>query len=425
MPPIPDPTESPVGIESVDLTDPYLFARDRHEAIFDRLRAEDPVHWQRQSESGPFWSITRYEDVKNADTDYHLFSSRDISVVEDMPDGFDISMFLAMDPPRHTVYRKALHTLFSSANMMALEQGLRDHTAAVLDALPVGEAFDWVESVSIEITSFVLATLFKFPIERRRKLIEWSDAAVLKNSRENGDSVAWEARQSRLMECFHEFYDSRRARDPGDDTDLVSILANRHEQPHLRPSEFFGNILLMIVAGNDTTRNSITGGVVALNRFPKQYDLLRDDPGFVLPTAIPEMFRWQSPVGYMRRTAACDIRLHGRHICEGDKVLLWYASGNRDDRVFDDPHAFIAGRRNATKNLAFGFGVHRCPGQLLANIQLRVLWEEIMNRFECVEVVGEPDYLPSTFLKGYSKLNVVLHARNDRAGSGSDRQKAQ
>jgi cytochrome P450 len=233
---------------------------------------------------------------------------------------------------------------------------------------------------------------------------------------QNCGKVAWDERQGRLMECFHESYGSRQARNPDDDTDLVSILAHRHEQPHLRPSEFFGNILLMIVAGNDTTRNSITGGVVALNQFPRQYDLLRDDPPTVLTTAIPEMFRWQSPVGSMRRTAACDVRLHGCHIREGDKVLLWYASANRDDRVFPDPHAFLAGRRNAAKNLAFGFGPHRCPGQLLATIQLKVLWEEIMSRFECVEVVGEPDYLPSTFLKGYSRLNVVLHARKDRVG---------
>lgn len=411
---------APLGsIESIDLTDPSLFSHDRHEAIFDRLRSEDPVHWQSQSESGPFWNLTRYEDVKNADDDHHMFSSRDISVVEDMPEGFDIAMFLAMDPPKHTVYRKALHTLFSPANLTAMENGLRAHTVAVLDALPMDERFDWVEHVSIEITSYVLATLFKFPFERRRQLIEWSDAAVLKNSRENGSNVAWDARQNKLMECFREFYDSRRGRDPGDDTDLVSILANQHGQTYLKPSEFFGNILLMIVAGNDTTRNSITGGVVALNRFPKQYDLLRNNPNLVMPTAIAEMFRWQSPVAYMRRTAACDIRLHGRHIREGDKVLLWYASGNRDDRFFENPHEFIAGRRNATKNLAFGFGVHRCPGQLLASMQLRVLWEEIMNRFECVEVVGEPDYLPSTFLKGYSHLNVVLHARSDQGKSGA------
>jgi cytochrome P450 len=406
---IPLSTEQPASIDTIDLTDPSLFSHDRHESIFERLRDEDPVHWQSQSESGPFWNLTRYEDVKNADIDHHLFSSRDISIVEDIPEGFDISMFMAMDPPRHTVYRNALHKLFSPANMTVMENGLRAHTIAVLDALPVGESIDWVEQVSVEITSHVLATLFKFPIERRKELIEWSDAAVLRNSRENGASVTWEARQDRLMECFHEFYGSIRSRDPEDDIDLVSVLANRHGQKHLKPSEFFGNILLLIVAGNDTTRNSITGGVVALNRFPDQYDLLRDDPGLVLPTAIPEMFRWQSPVAYMRRTAACDTRLHGRHIREGEKVLLWYASGNRDDRFFKDPHAFAAGRRNAIKSLAFGFGVHRCPGQLLASMQLRVLWEEVMNRFECVEMVGEPDYLPSTFLKGYSKLNVVLH----------------
>jgi cytochrome P450 len=406
--------EAPSSVDAIDLTAPDLFCRDRHEAVFDRLRAEDPVHWQPDSQSGPFWNITRYEDVMAADIDYQVFSSRDISLVEDMPEGFDISMFLAMDPPRHTVYRDALHTLFSPAHLSTLEQGLRRHTAAVLDALPLGERFDWVEHVSIEITSYVLATLFRFPLERRRQLIEWSDMAVLKNSRENGASVAWETRQGRLMECFHEFYGSRQQRDPGDDTDLVSVLANRHGLAFLKPSEFFGNILLMIVAGNDTTRNSITGGVVALNRFPGEYDRLRDDPR-LLSTTIAEMFRWQSPVAYMRRTAACDTRLHGRYIREGDKVLLWYASGNRDESVFEDPHAFVAGRRNVAKHLSFGFGVHRCLGLRLAYMQLRVLWEEIMARFERVEAVGEPIYLPSTFIKGYSHLDVVLHPRRDRA----------
>ncbi|MDC8016155.1 cytochrome P450 [Tahibacter soli] len=400
-------------IEAIDLTCPRLFHDDNHEAVFDRLRAEDPVHLQHGSDSGAFWSVTRYDDAMAVDTNHKVFSSRDISLVEDMPEGFDISMFLAMDPPRHTAYREALKPLFSAIHVATLEDGIRARTRAILDELPVGETFDWVERVSIELTSFVLSTLFDFPFEERHRLIEWSDRAVLKNAREDGASLRWEDRQADLMECLREFTRIKDERAGGDRSDLVSVLAHGHGQKFLRPSEFLGNILLMIVAGNDTTRNSITGGVVALNRFPDEYRRLRDDRS-LLAGAVAETFRWQSPVAYMRRTAAFDTQLGGKRIRAGEKVLIWYASGNRDASVFDDPHAFRIDRKNVAKHLSFGFGVHRCIGLRLADLQLRVLWEELLDRFDAVETVGEPTYTPSTFIKGYSHLPVRLHRRTKR-----------
>jgi len=396
---------APAGVADTDLTAVNLFQGRRHEAVFDRLRREDPVFYQAESASGPFWNITRYEDVMAADTDHRVFSSRDLSLVENLPAGFNISMFLAMDPPRHTFYRDGLKAFFSQQRMRSFEEQIRERVQAILDALPEGETFDWVEAVSIELTSYVLAALFDFPFEQRHKLIEWSDLAVLRNARDTGASLGWEQRQAGLMACLAEFESIRQQRAGTGNQDLVSILATCHGQKFLRPSEFLGNILLLIVAGNDTTRNSASGGVLALNEFPAQFDRLRRDPS-LLSGFVSETFRWQTPLAYMRRTAAVDTELGGRTIRAGEKVLLWYASGNRDESVFADPHQFIIDRPNINRHLSFGFGVHRCIGLRLAELQLRILWEEILARFEDVSVVAEPTYTPSTFIKGYTHLPV-------------------
>jgi cytochrome P450 len=176
------------------------------------------------------------------------------------------------------------------------------------------------------------------------------------------------------------------------------------------PMEFLGNLLLLIVGGNDTTRNSISGGVLALNQFPEEYDKLRRDSSLI-PNMVSEIIRWQTPLAHMRRRAMVDTELGGQQIKAGDKVVMWYFSGNRDESVFEDANRLIIDRENARQHLSFGFGIHRCMGNRMAEMQLRILWEEIQKRFERIEVVGEPERSLSTFVKGYTRLDVKLHAK--------------
>jgi cytochrome P450 len=403
-------------LDGLDLAATDLFHGERHERVFDHLRREDAVHYQHARGCRPaFWNVTRFEDVMAVDTNHAVYSSRNSSFMEDMPEDFLVSMFLAMDPPRHTAYRDAVRPAFTAAHVATLGADIRTRTAAILDALPVGEAFDWVGRVSIDLTSHVLASLFAFPVERRHKLVEWSDLAVLRTAERGGAELDWEARKAEFIACLQEFDAIRRARAGRDGIDLVSLLASTHAPTPLKPSDFLGNLLMLMFAGNDTTRNSITGGVVAFDRFPAQWRRLRADPQRLLPGALQEIFRWQSPVAYMRRTAVVDAELGGKRIKAGDKVVIWYASGNRDDAVFPDPHAFDIERRNAGKHLAFGHGVHRCIGLRLAELQLRILWEEVLARFERIEVLAPPVPVDSTFIKGYSRLMVRVHPRREDA----------
>jgi cytochrome P450 len=349
----------------------------------------------------------KYKDIMTVDTSPHLYSSEPTIGIIDSFEEFALPAFISMDPPKHDDQRRTVQGVVAPANLKELEGLIRSRAGVILDSLPINEEFDWVKHVSIELTTQMLATLFDFPFEDRHKLTYWSDVATAIPG--NGIVETNEQRWAAIEEClayFTRLWNERVNAEPGND--LVSMLAHGEATKNMPPMEYLGNIILLIVGGNDTTRNSITGGVLALNENPAEYAKLRADKS-VIPNMVSEIIRWQTPLAYMRRTAIQDTELSGKKIKAGDKVVMWYASGNRDEESIDRANEFLIDRPNARQHLSFGFGLHRCMGNRLAEMQLRVIWEEISKRFDFVEVVGEPERIYSSFVKGYSKLPVVLH----------------
>ena len=400
-------------LEEIDVSNAALFGEDAWQPWFARLREEAPVHYCAESPVGAYWSVTSHDLIKQVDTNHQVFSSADgISIIspqerEEAETDVPIENFISMDPPGHDVQRATVAPSVAPTNLANLEPLIRERAADILDNLPVGETFNWVDEVSVELTARMLATLFDFPYEDRRKLIYWSD--ITTNVPElTGIELDMAQRQADLMECaqvFMQLWQERAAAEPK--FDLISMLAHGENTKDMiqNPMLFLGNVLLLIVGGNDTTRNSISGGVIALNQFPEEYDKLRANPG-VIPNMVAEMVRWQTPVIHMRRTATEDVVLGGEKIRKGDKVVMWYLSGNRDESVFPNADRLIVDRPNARKHVAFGFGIHRCMGNRLAEMQLRVLWEEIMKRFEKVELAGEVKRLPNNFIRGIGEVPV-------------------
>lgn len=402
------PHPDDVPLNSINLLRNDLFKDDYHVRLFERLREEAPVYLQEDEELGRIWNVSRYEDIMAVDTNHDDFSSDGSIVVDDIDEDFPLPMFIAMDPPKHDVQRKGVSGVVAPSNLATMESTIRERVENILDSLPRNEEFNWVDLVSIELTTQMLATLFDFPFEDRRKLTRWSDVATAND--ESGIVESEEQRQAELVECLEYFtrlWNERINKEPGND--LVSMLAHGESTKNMQPMEYLGNLVLLIVGGNDTTRNSISGGVRFLNENPDEYQKLRGNPGLIR-NMVPEIIRYQTPLAYMRRTAAKDVELNGQQIKQGDKVLMWYVSGNRDSSVIDQADRFWIDRPNARHHLAFGFGIHRCMGNRLAEMQLRVLWEEIVKRFDNIEMVGEPVTVASNFVKGYSELPVILRA---------------
>lgn len=394
-------------LSQLDVSNHFLFQNDAHWPLFERLREEDPVHFHEDSRYGPYWSITSHDAIKGIEADHHRFSSEPSISIVDAP-GAESTSFIAMDPPQHDEQRRTVSPVVAPPNLAKMEGLIRERVEDILDNLPVGEEFNWVQRVSIELTTRMLATLFDFPFEERRKLTYWSDVGVM--GPRSGLVDSWEEARAELQNCLAYFQDLYQDRlDPGHDGfDLLTLLAKNPETREMKPEMFLGNLMLLIVGGNDTTRNSISGGVLALNWFEDQYDKLRANPDLI-PNMVAEIIRWQTPLAHMRRTALEDVEFHGKTIKKGDKVVMWYVSGNRDNRVFENPDKLVIDRPNARQHVSFGFGIHRCMGNRLAEMQLRVLWEEILKRFHKVEVVGDPVRITSNFVKGYAELPVVVH----------------
>lgn len=406
-----DPWAMP--LEDIDPSDGRIFQNEWHHDYFKRLRAEAPVHWSKTGPTGGYWSVTKYDDIMEVDKDYKTYSSDKFIVVGDLPPEFNPPMFIAKDPPVHDVQRKAAMPAVTQKRLGDLENLMRQRTAGVLDSLPVGEEFDWVDTVSIELTTQFLATLFDFPFEDRRLLPYWSDVSTAVEAVGN-TSMSFDERERVLMEClayFQKLWMERAAEPPK--FDFISLMAHNPDTKDMinDPMDFLGNLMLLIVGGNDTTRNSMSSGVWLLNQYPAEYDKLTANPELI-PNMVSEIIRYQTPLGHMRRTATKDTELGGQRIKEGDRVVMWYVSGNRDEEVFEEGNEFIIDRRNARNHMAFGFGIHRCMGNRAAEMQLRILWEEILKRFDRVEVVGDPVRVESNFVMGIEKLPVILHPKS-------------
>lgn len=400
-----DPYSLP--LEKINIANPFLFARDVHHRWFKRLRDEAPVHYCPESFFGPYWSVTRYDDIVKVDTSHDIYSSEPAITIGDTQDSFPLPMFIAMDRPKHDEQRRVVSPVTGAENLRNFEPIIRARTIDVLESLPLRETFDWVERVSIELTTRMLATLFDFPFEERGKLTRWSDVATAVPGLGVIDSD--EQRHEELMECLAYFTGlwNERVKLPVK-TDLVSMLAHGEATRNMPPMEYLGNLVLLIVGGNDTTRSTMTASALALHEHPDQYTKLLADPTLI-DSMVAETIRWQTPLAHMRRLCKVDTELGGQTIKAGDKVIMWYVSGNRDERFMENPDAYIIDRPDVRRHLSFGFGIHRCMGNRLAELQLRVLWEEILKRFDRVEVVGEPMRTVSSFVHGFTAMPVQLH----------------
>ena len=399
-------------LEKLNPINPRLWSEHQWQECFERLRAEDPVHFNETEIAGRYWSLTRYEDIKKVDADHHNFSSAHgitlgFPVGTELPEGaLKTTTFIAQDPPEHDVQRKTVTGVVAPSNLATMESLIRQRTIDVLESLPEAETFDWVDKVSIELTTLMLASLFDFPLEDRRKLTFWSDI-VFAIPQLGGIIESEEERRDGLLECLEYFSGlwQERLKNPG--SDLVSMLAHGEDTKNMEPMHYLGNLLLLIVGGNDTTRNSMSGSVYGMNKFPDQYQKLKANPGLI-PKMVAELIRWQTPLAYMRRTANNDCEIGGKQIKKDDQILMWYASGNRDDAVFDNANDIDIERPNSRQHLSFGFGIHRCMGNRLAELQLKILWEEILARFDNIVVQAEPERTLSSFVNGYTHLPVQV-----------------
>ncbi|HEY4042435.1 MAG TPA: cytochrome P450 [Rhodopila sp.] len=408
-----DPTSpaATLPLSQFDVSNPQLYQDDAWRPYFDRLRREDPVHYVPASSYGPYWAVSKYQDIMHCEVHHEVFSNEIGGIqIEEQPKDLARPSFIRMDPPRHDDQRKVASPIVAPANLANMEPLIRERTKIVLDALPRNETFDWVQEVSIKLTTMMLATLFDFPFEERSKLTYWSDVAICNV---NAPEAPVHSEQERfdvlkeMAEYMGRLFNERRDAPPK--FDLLSMLAHGAATRDMPLREFMGNLALLIVGGNDTTRNSMSGGLLALNQFPAEYDKLQANPSLV-DGAVPEIIRWQTPVIHMRRTASRDTELGGKPIKAGDKVVMWYISGNRDPEAIQNPESFVVDRARPRQHLSFGFGIHRCVGNRLAELQLKVLWQEILARFPKIEVVGDAQRVYSNFIRGIKSMPVRIPA---------------
>jgi len=397
------------ALSTVDASDVRLFASDTHWPVFAHLRREDPVHYCTDSPYGPYWSITRYEDIAAIECDYKTFSSAGNVIIGDVPESYEAKAFIIADPPEHTRVRKAVTPMFSRTHMELSRDRIRRTTAACLDALKKEEAINWTEAVAAPLSVEMIALLFAMPLEERGLLPYWAD--VLNGNVRPGE-MAWDLAEREVVkrECLEKLRQLWNERAVGlPPSDILAALAQNPTVSDLYDDDrHLLGTLALIVGANDTTRGAICGAVMAFNRFPDQWEALRADPA-TIPAAVSEIVRWHTPVTHMRRTATKDVTFRGRLIRKGERVVLWYCSANRDEAIFEDADRFWIGRPNARSHLSYGFGIHRCIGRHVAELQLHILLEELVSRFTRIELAETPERSASNFLAGFDRLMVRAH----------------
>ena len=404
-------------IDPLDVTRPEMWAEDRWQAPFRELRANNPIYKCETSKFGPYWSVSTYKPIQHVEALPKIFSSSwEIGGITVAGDGIDnmqeneipMPMFIAMDPPQHSAQRRTVAPAFGPGEIQRMNADSLKRTGDVLDSLPIGKPFDWVDLVSMELTTQMLAILFDFPWENRRDLTRWSDIL--------GDVERFDCAETRKFRtetafemgaAFKHLWD-RKAATPGQH-DLISIMLQSDAMKHMSEFEFMGNLILLIVGGNDTTRNSMSAYAYGLHKFPEQRAILEANHAPELAVnAMHEILRWQTPLAHMRRTATEDTELFGHQIKKRDKLALWYVSGNRDETIFPNGDDIIVERENARRHLAFGYGIHRCVGARVAEMQLTGLISEMQKRRLRVNVIEEPTRVPACFVHGYQKMMVEL-----------------
>ncbi len=400
-------------LDKLDLSDPQLYYDDVWQPYFERHRKEAPVNYIPESPYGPYWSVAKYRDIVQVEVNHNVFSSDDQLggiMIQDAPKGMERTSFIRMDPPDHDIQRREVSSTVNPITLAKMEGLIRERTNMVLDGLPRNERFNWVERVSIELTSMMLATLFDYPISEKAKLIRWSDTFICDLNAPDAPVRTEEARfaeQMRFAEHMNEIWEER-AKKPKS-FDVISIMAHGEATSRMTLRERMGILILFLVGGNDTTRNSMSGGLVGLSRFPDQWRKLKEHPELV-SSLVPEIVRWQTPVIHMRRTAKADAEIGGKTIKAGEKVVIWYISGNRDEDAIENADQFIIDRRRPREHMSFGFGIHRCLGNRLAEMQLRILWEEVLRKDLRIEVLDRPVYAYSNFLHAIRSLPVRIAA---------------
>jgi cytochrome P450 len=402
-------TTAPPPITPLDMSDTGLYTESRWAAPFAALRRDMPVSYRPESPFGPYWSVATHDLIQEVEGNPDVYSSSyefgNITIA-DTVGGSEFPNFIAMDEPRHTEQRKVVQPAFNPSALEDREAEIRARTKALFDGLPIGETFDWVDRVSLELTIGMIAILLDFPWEERRKLKHWSDLASDVNPDQSPEKTEYfMAEMGAMLAQFDALLAAKRALPPGDD--LLSRMVHSAAMGNLTPMERIANIALLIVAGNDTTRNSMSGFIEACARYPDQLEKLRADPSLI-PNATQEIIRWQTPVTHMRRTCKADVMLGGQQLRSGDKVVMWYISANRDEGVFAEADKFDVTRNNARRHIGFGHGVHRCVGARLAEIQLGIYIEEILKRNIRIEMMGTPTRMASPFLHGFTEMPVRI-----------------
>ena len=400
-------------LSEFDVSDPALFQQDAWRPYFERLRREDPVHYTPDSPYGPYWSVSTYKEIVQVEVNHKVFSSSDELggiQINDAPKGMERTSFIRMDPPEHDEQRREVSGTVNPITLAKMETLIRERTNMVLDKLPRGETFNWVQHVSVELTSMMLATLFDYPIEQKEKLIRWSDTFICDINAPDAPVKTEEerfAQQMAFAEHMNEIWEDR-AKKPKS-FDVISIMAHGEATGKMTLRQRMGILILFLVGGNDTTRNSMSGGLWGLSQFPDQFAKLRANPDLVT-SAVSEIVRWQTPVIHMRRTAVADQEVGGKLIKSGDKVVVWYISGNRDEGMIERADDFVVDRKRPREHMSFGFGIHRCLGNRLAELQLKILWEEVLRRDLKIEVMDKPVYAYSNFLRAIRELPVRIAA---------------